>query len=306
MTEFDSAGTVFKRPPKSLAALLRSSAEGTRLWRPEELGAIFRHQMSSPILVDLGGYDPGVAARLKRLSEAQNLVLRSFSDLFQHASPPLELLELTKNFAKANLDQPESGLPSEVAAVLYYASIAAALVRLDKRITQLPDAELRKGLLLVQGQLWLDAPTKELLLQATKRFPLPAEPERPRRESGTLIPHFGFHAAGLHLCRAVAELIAQKCWPLSRPGLLATLGQFESSVLGGGGMGLVLFWRETLPKPSQRRFEIGATRTGIRSARHSSFRPRGRASAKAQTSKHRPRAGSFGSAHRPVFCDALL
>jgi hypothetical protein len=173
MSEFDSAGAVFKRQPKSLAALLQSSAEGTRLWRPEELGAIFRHQMSAPILVDLGGYDPGTAARLKKLGEAQNLILKSFSDLFHHSAPPLELLELTKNFAKANMEQPESGLPNEVAATLYYTSIAAALVRLDTRISQLNDADLRRGLLWTRDQPWLDEPTKQLLLQAAAKIPSP-------------------------------------------------------------------------------------------------------------------------------------
>src|SRR5208282_5592011 len=124
MSEFNSAGTLFKSPPKSLAAFLAAGAERARLWRPEELSAIFRHQMSSPILVDLSGIDPATSARLKLLSGAQSLLLKSFSDLFQHAVPPLELLSLTKDFAKANMDQPASSLPQEVAAVLYYASIA--------------------------------------------------------------------------------------------------------------------------------------------------------------------------------------
>jgi hypothetical protein len=169
MSEFDSAGSVFQRQPKSLAALLQASGEGVRLWRPEELAAIFRHQMSAPVLVDLGGYDPGTAARLKRLSDAQSLLLKSFSDLFHHPAPPLELLELTKDFAKANMDHAQSSLPGEVAAALYYTSIAAALVRLGARITRLPDAELRRGLLWTSDQTWLDAETKQLLLQAVAK-----------------------------------------------------------------------------------------------------------------------------------------
>jgi len=170
MSEFDSAASVFQRQAKSLAALLAASGEGARLWRPEELGAIFRHQMSAPVLVDLGGYDPGTAARLKRLSEAQSLLLKSFSDLFHHPAPPLELLELTKDFAKANMDHAQSSLPAEVAAALYYTSIAAALVRLGARITRLPEAELRRGLRWTSEQAWLDEPTKQLLLQAAGKL----------------------------------------------------------------------------------------------------------------------------------------
>jgi hypothetical protein len=170
MSEFDSAGAVFTRRPKSLAAFLEGSAEQSRLWRPEELGAIFRHQMSAPVLVDLGGYDPGTAARLKTLSAAQGLLLKSFSDLFHHPAPPLELLELTKDFAKANMDNAQSSLPGEVAAALYYTCIAAALARLDARITRLPEAELRRGLLWTGEQTWLDKETKQLLLQAAAKI----------------------------------------------------------------------------------------------------------------------------------------
>jgi hypothetical protein len=173
MSEFDSVGAVFTRRPKSLAALMEGSAERARLWRPEELGAIFRHQMSAPVLVDLGGYDAGAAGRLKKLGDAQSLLLKSFSDLFHHPAPPLELLELTKNFAKANMDNAESALPGEVAAALYYTSIAAALVRLDTRISRLGDADLRRGLLWTRDQPWLDDPAKELLLQAAEKIPPP-------------------------------------------------------------------------------------------------------------------------------------
>jgi hypothetical protein len=65
MSEFDSAGTLFKSAPKSLAAFLAAGEERARLWRPEELGAIFRHQMSAPILVDLGGFDPATAGAVE-------------------------------------------------------------------------------------------------------------------------------------------------------------------------------------------------------------------------------------------------
>ena len=173
MSEFDSAESVFQRQPKSLAALLEASGEEARLWRPEELGAIFRHQMAAPVLVDLGGYDPGTAARLKILSDAQSLLLKSFSDLFHHSAPPLELLELTKDFAKANMDHAQSSIPGEVAAALDYTSIAAALVRLDARITRLPPADLRRGLLWTREQAWLDADTKQLLLQAADKIAPP-------------------------------------------------------------------------------------------------------------------------------------
>jgi len=158
-----SSSAVFKSRAKELAALLATGEERARLWRPDELAAIFKHQISTPMLVDLGTFDPGTASKLKTLSEAQGLLLKSFSDLFHHSTPPVELLVLVKDFAKANRDHPESGLPAEIASALYYISIAAALVHLDARITKLPDADLRRGLHLTREQAWLDAATKELL-----------------------------------------------------------------------------------------------------------------------------------------------
>lgn len=170
MSDFDSTAAVFKGRPKNLAALMEAGKERTRLWRADELTAIFRHQMSAPVLVDLGGFDPTIAARLKTLSDAQGLLLKSFSDLFHHPSPPLELLKLTKDFAKANLDHPESTLPGEIATALYYTCIATALVRLDTRISQLSDERLRQGLLWAKEQAWIDEETQQLLARALERI----------------------------------------------------------------------------------------------------------------------------------------
>ena len=171
MSDFNTSAAILSSRAKKLASLMSSGGERTRLWRADELAAIFRHQMSAPMVVDLGAFDTVTAARLRCLSEAQGLLLKSFGDLFHHPAPVVELLELVKSFAKANVDHPESGLPGEVAAALYYTSIAAALVRLDVRITQLPDDELRAGLQRTVEQTWLDDKTRELLAQALARLP---------------------------------------------------------------------------------------------------------------------------------------
>jgi hypothetical protein len=170
MSDFDSAGALLKSAPKSLAAFLAAGEERARLWRPEELGAIFRHQMSAPILMDLGGFDAATAARLKTLSAAQSLLLTSFLDLFLHPVPPIELLNLTKDFAKGNMEHPDSSLPHEIAAVLYYVSIAAAYVRLDRKISQLGDAEFKRGLLWAKSQPWVEAPLQKLLDEALQKL----------------------------------------------------------------------------------------------------------------------------------------
>ena len=38
-----------------LSEMLGLEPDNTRLWRPEELAAVFRHQMAAPVVFDLGG-----------------------------------------------------------------------------------------------------------------------------------------------------------------------------------------------------------------------------------------------------------
>jgi hypothetical protein len=170
MSEFDSSAAVFKIRAKKLAALMATGEERAWPWRPDELAAIFRHQISAPMLLDLGSFDSHTATRLRTLSDAQGLLLKSFGDLLHHPAPPVELLEMVKDFAKSNMDHPEGGLPSEIASALYYCSIAAALVQLDLRISRLPDADLQRGLRWTTEQGWLDEKTKGLLTLASKKL----------------------------------------------------------------------------------------------------------------------------------------
>jgi hypothetical protein len=166
----DSSSALIKSRATRLAALMASGDEHRHLWRPDELAAMFRHQLSAPILVDLGSFDARTANRLRTVTDAQGLLLKSFADLFHHPSPAKELLETVKEFAKANMDHPESGLPAEIASALYYTSIAAALVHLNERISRLSDADLQSGFRWAQQQTWLDEATRGLLREASAKI----------------------------------------------------------------------------------------------------------------------------------------
>jgi len=171
MPESEYSAAALTKRPGVLSALINSGSESTRLWGPEELAAVFRHQLSAPVFVDLGQMPKRAAVKLRRLGDAQGLLLKSFSELFHHPVPPVELLELTKDFAKANMDHPESALPGEVATALYYVSIAAAHVRLGARISKLGDDDLRRGWLWTRDQGWIDEMTKALLEEALSKGP---------------------------------------------------------------------------------------------------------------------------------------
>ena len=154
---------VFDTDRQQLATLLDLSPDAEHIWQDEELGAVLRHQLSAPLQVDLINLERGLALKVRTLAEAQGLVLKSFGDLLAHPHPPVELLKITKDFAKACRLSPHSPLPREVASVLYFACIAAAIVRCHCRITGLNYAAIREGLQWVLARHWLDAPTRKLM-----------------------------------------------------------------------------------------------------------------------------------------------
>jgi hypothetical protein len=137
------------------------------------LRAFLRHHLAAPAQFDLGGLPPGQAGQLQNLSAAQSLVLRSLGELLHHPSPPLPLLVFAKDFAKANMNHPESQLPPPVARLLYYASIAAALARRHERISRMPEAALRQGFAWAAGQTWIDELTRALFVAALGCLPGP-------------------------------------------------------------------------------------------------------------------------------------
>ena len=154
--------------PALLAKLFDVADPSLRAWCPEELAAIYRHEISAPVRFDLVTLDAVVTPKLKALAEAEGLVLGSFQDLLQRPNPPVELLELTKEFAKRNRNDPDSALPPKVATILYFASIAAALLRCGRRISTLEDSALIEGFEWAQNQEWVDEPTRRLLQQGAE------------------------------------------------------------------------------------------------------------------------------------------
>ena len=153
----------YKSDSRQVAKLMDLGAAGERLWRTEELEAILRHQLSAAVQFDLARIDQSLAGKLRNLTEAEGLLLHSFSDLLHHPNPPVELLILLKDFAKACRNHPDSPLPEEIATLLYFASIAVAMMRACRRITALDDEALRDGVQWLTNQTWLDDKTRSLL-----------------------------------------------------------------------------------------------------------------------------------------------
>jgi len=135
------------------------------LWTtsPDELRSLLTHYLSRPIGFVLDNLDSTAAESVRTRAGAQGLLIQSLGDLLRHPHPPVELLEATKAFARAHRQAACKAMPSEVATVLYYASIVAARVGGGERISGLDDDQLRRGLLWVLDQTWINDATRQLI-----------------------------------------------------------------------------------------------------------------------------------------------
>src|SRR5437660_535407 len=128
-----------------LAPLLEVGRDEPR-WRQRDMADLLAHQLRAPLLFDLGRLGSSNEEMVSELSQCGGPRLSNFADLFKHPTPPLELIKLTKNFAKACDTAPEGQLPTEIATILYYASILVARLRHGCWITELKMRDIRRGI----------------------------------------------------------------------------------------------------------------------------------------------------------------
>lgn len=153
-----------------LESLLDPDLAERRDWHPEELGALLEHQWNAPLEADLGQLAPERALLLKRLCEADHLLLKSYGELFAHPMPPIEILEMIKDYAKRQLARPNLELPEEMAMVLYVLSVVVARLRCGQRITSQPDETVRSNIQSVLTQPWVTEPVARLLREGLTAF----------------------------------------------------------------------------------------------------------------------------------------
>jgi len=166
----DSARLIHESEPSRLADMMFTETASPQLWQPEELGDILRHELSVAVEFELGGLSSAIAERLSRLTSARRLLVQSFSDLLSHRNPPVKLLEMVKEYAKALSRHPASPLPREIAMALYYAAIVAARLRCGERISRLKDDEIRAGLERMTAQPWMTDDLRKLFDEGLGRL----------------------------------------------------------------------------------------------------------------------------------------
>ena len=153
-----------------LGKLMSLSGSNAGAWSNEDLASILSHQLRVPLAVDLTQVDAPEPARRELAARIARNPDETFAAVLFSPNPPLEILSTIKDFAKLLRSGPDAPIPAEVATMIYYAAIAAALAQKNHRLSELGDAELRKGLDWARGRKWIDATMRELLDTACARL----------------------------------------------------------------------------------------------------------------------------------------
>ena len=137
-------------------------------WSEDDLGAMLRHQLKAVIEAEFREHAPAVLRQLP-LRPGER-----FADALLHdPDPQVEVLSAIKDFGKWLGQDRTSGLPRQIGKVLYFSAIAAAELRRGRRITDLADEPLRKGLRWGRKLPWVDPEIGELLRSAENALPSP-------------------------------------------------------------------------------------------------------------------------------------
>jgi len=155
------------QPDRSWAEIMELNIEPRRVWQGHELADILSHQLAVPLELEMGHRTLGV---VEPTSPPDRLHLMTFADVLHNSDPLLQLLRLIKEFAKGHLADSHSLLPKEIASILYFTAIAAALVRNGQRITSRPDQVIAEGIRWTLSLSWIDERTRAVLQEAADKL----------------------------------------------------------------------------------------------------------------------------------------
>jgi hypothetical protein len=161
---------IYKTESRRLSKLLDLDKAAKDVWRPEELSDLWQHQLNAPLEVDVSTLGGEAKTRLDTASSTMVSPPRTFAELFHHPHPTVALLRLAHAFGKRNSQGDGNVIPKKTALMIYYASIAGALVRCGDTITTLSRAKLCEGFQWAIAQSWVDDRTRALLREGLKHL----------------------------------------------------------------------------------------------------------------------------------------
>lgn len=128
------------RPAQPSIGSLLDTASSDPQWTDSDLAAMFRHQLSVPL-------EPG----------------QTIGEVLERGT--IEQLQSLKRIAKVNRARAESGVPSDLWRVIYFATIVGAR-RAGISISDLSDDDLRRGCEWVAARPWVDGSIRSIMLGA--------------------------------------------------------------------------------------------------------------------------------------------
>jgi len=106
---------------------------------------------------------PRWAHALEELCSNQEPPISTVRDLLLHPSPPVGVLIILKNAAKASRKDPQGPVPPRPATALYLAAIGMAWLRCGELITTLDIDDLDEKMPWAAGQTWGDPEVAEAI-----------------------------------------------------------------------------------------------------------------------------------------------
>jgi len=132
-----------------------------------ELAELFEDVLKHPCAFAVDMLPPEKVEQIRRFCEAEGVLsFQSLRSLLCCSRPPIELLYLLKEFAKACRMSPGGDLPDAVASALYFLTTGLAKKHygeLQREFSSISDADLRSGIDWFRAQPWIDPALKQLL-----------------------------------------------------------------------------------------------------------------------------------------------
>lgn len=163
-----------------LARMLRAGEVNEMTWSNDELGQLLQEALDEPIpsnwsMPSVSKYadsldvidDDNIPSEMET---ASTIIKPSKRDLILERRFSFGIVEQLKAEAKALRTEESSGVPKEVATVVYFCAIAAALVHYNKRITSLRDAKIVDAFDWCLKRSWMSPDLQSLLEQAKAKL----------------------------------------------------------------------------------------------------------------------------------------
>ncbi|MEF8787801.1 MAG: hypothetical protein V5A84_01910 [Planctomycetota bacterium] len=153
----------------------RSGSTGDAEARDE---SVLRRVLSTPLIDRLSNARSHWETALEELCSKQDPPIHTVRDLLLHPFPPVGVLIILKNAAKASRNCPDGPLSDHVSTALYLSAIGIAWLRCGELITTLDIHDLGENLSWAARQSWDDPEIVEVLESAAEHARSPGQPDQ--------------------------------------------------------------------------------------------------------------------------------